>query len=118
MEIGHLHILVSDVDASNKFYQENFAFKQVAALDFGVILRDDTGIDFVIGPAKDDEIQGGRMHFGLRQANQSAVKEKFDEMSSNGHKFITSYVENEVITLFSVNDPDGNLIEVYFTEEF
>jgi len=118
VEIGHLHILVNDVDASNKFYQQNFAFEQVAAADFGVILRDDTGIDFVIGPAENGEVQGDRMHFGLRQANQSKVKEKFDEMSSKGHEFVTSYVENEFITLFSINDPDGNLIEIYYAEEF
>ena len=118
MEIGHLHILVNDVDAANRFYQENFAFEQISAADFGVILRDETGIDFVIGPAQSNELQVDRMHFGFRQASQSKVKEKFDEMSAEGHEFVTSYVENEFITLFSVNDPDGNLIEIYFAKEF
>ena len=26
------------------------------------------------------------------------------------------YTENSFITLFSLNDPDGNLIEVYFAD--
>jgi catechol 2,3-dioxygenase-like lactoylglutathione lyase family enzyme len=114
MEIGHLHILVEDVDVSKAFYLENFALTQVAEADFGVILRDDSGIDFVIGPADDSEVQGQRMHFGFRQESKSAVKEKFEELGARGQEFKTPYMENDFITLFSLLDPDDNLVEVYF----
>jgi len=116
MEIGHLHILVNDVAASNKFYQDTFALTQLADEEFGVILRDDSGIDFVIGPAVEGQTQGQRMHFGFRQTSRASVKEKYDELSAKGHQFITPYTENDFITLFSINDPDGNLIEVYFAK--
>ena len=98
------------------FYLENFALTQIAQAGFGVILRDDSGIDFVIGPADDGEVQGQRMHFGFRQISKAAVKEKFDELGAKGLGFETPYVENDFITLFSLNDPDGNLVEVYFAE--
>ena len=114
MEIGHLHILVEDVDESKTFYLKNFALTQVAEAGFGVILRDDSGIDFVIGPADDSEAQGQRMHFGFRLDSKAAVKEKFEELSAKGHAFKTPYVENDFLTLFSLLDPDNNLVEVYF----
>ncbi len=114
MEIGHLHILVEDVDKSKAFYLENFALTQVAEADFGVILHDDSGIDFVIGPADESETQGQRMHFGFRQESKAAVKEKFEELSAKGQEFKTPYMENDFITLFSLLDPDNNLVEIYF----
>lgn len=78
MEIGHLHLLVNDVVESKRFYQEKFGLNELAETDFGVILRDESAIDFVIGPAENKEVQGQRMHFGFRQNSPSAVKEKFD----------------------------------------
>lgn len=116
MEIGHLHILVNDVAGSQRFYQEIFSMTQVAKEEFGVILRDDSGIDFVIGPATDDEVQGQRMHLGFRLQSRAEVKAKYEEMGDKGLKFVLPYTDNGFITLFSLNDPDGNLIEVYFAE--
>ena len=118
MEIGHLHILVNDVGESKRFYQEKFDLTELAEADFGVILRDDSGIDFVIGPAENSEVQGQRMHFGFRQKSQAAVKEKFEQLSAGGQTFVTPYTENDFITLFVLNDPDGNVVEVYFASEF
>jgi catechol 2,3-dioxygenase-like lactoylglutathione lyase family enzyme len=116
MEIGHLHILVNDVAVSQQFYQQNFALSLLAEEEFGVILRDDSGIDFVIGPATDDQQQGQRMHLGFRLQSRAEVKAKFDELGARGQTFVMPYTENAFITLFSVFDPDGNLIEVYFAE--
>lgn len=113
MEIGHLHILVNDVGESKQFYQENFALTQLVEADFGVILRDASGIDFVISPAEAGQVQGQRMHFGFRQESQAAVKEKFEEFSAREHVFEIPYTENDFITLFALHDPDGNLVEVY-----
>jgi len=114
MDIGHLHILVNNVEESKKFYQENFALTQLAEVDFGVILRDASGIDFVISPAEPGQVQGQRMHFGFRQASQAAVKEKFEELSAREQVFEIPYTENDFITLFGLHDPDGNLVEVYY----
>jgi len=113
MEIGHLHILVNDIEESKKFYQENFALTELIEEDFGVILRDASGIDFVIGRAEDGQVQGQRMHFGFRQKSPTAVKEKFEEFSARGQVFEIPFTENEFITLFALHDPDGNLVEVY-----
>ena len=116
MEIGHLHILVNDVSASKAFYLENFNLTELMDADFGVLLRDESGIDFVIGPVTDGEVQGQRMHFGFRQKTQAAVKEKFEELRDREQVFVMPYTENDFLTLFSLHDPDGNLIEVYFPE--
>ncbi len=113
MEVGHLHILVNNVKESKKFYQENFVLTQLVEADFGVILRDASGIDFVISPAEEGQLQGQRMHFGFRQKSPMAVKEKFEEFSARGHVFEIPYTENDFITLFALHDPDGNLVEVY-----
>jgi catechol 2,3-dioxygenase-like lactoylglutathione lyase family enzyme len=115
MEIGHLHILVNNVADSKRFYQETFALTQLKEEEFGVILRDESGIDFVISPV-DNEVKGQRMHFGFRLESQAAVKAKFEELSAGGQAFVMPYTENGFITLFSLNDPDGNLIEVYFAD--
>ena len=115
MEIGHLHILVENVEVSKAFYLDNFALTRVAEADFGVILRDDSGIDFVIGPADDNEVQGQRMHFGFRQNSKAEVKSKFEELSAKGKEFKTPWLENDFITLFALLDPDNNLVEVYFS---
>ena len=116
MEIGHLHILVNDVAASIRFYQENFDLTQLVNTESDVILLDESGIDFVISPVQNNEEQGKRMHFGFRHKSRAAVKDKFDELAARGQAFCTPYMENDFITLFSLNDPDGNLIEVYFAE--
>jgi len=116
MEINHLHILVNDVATSSRYYQENFSMTQIATTEFGVILRDDSGMDFVIGPAKENELQGQRMHFGFRQTSKAAVKQKFEDFSAQGETFVTPYVENAFVTLFSMQDPDGNLVEIYFAD--
>ena len=115
MEIGHLHILVDDVAVSERFYRETFAMTELVKEEFGVILRDDSGIDFVISPV-DNEVRGQRLHFGFRLDSQAAVKAKFDELDARGQAFVMPYTENGFITLFSLNDPDGNLIEVYYAE--
>ena len=116
MEIGHLHILVNDVAVSQRFYQENFAMTQLAEEEFGVILRDDSGMDFVISSAAGEEVQGQRMHLGFRLQSRAEVKAKFEELGAGGQVFVMPYTENGFITLFSLNDPDGNLIEVYFAD--
>ncbi len=118
MEIGHLHILVSDVGAAKKFYQDTFSLTQLAEADFGVILRDDSGIDFVIGPAENGQVQGQRMHFGFRQKSRLAVKEMFESLTARKYAFAIPYTENDFITLFGLQDPDGNLVEVYFSDAF
>ncbi len=118
MQIGHLHILVNDVAVSKRFYQEVFGLTELTEEDFGVILRDDSGMDFVIGPAKPDQAQGQRMHFGFRQQSRKAVKHMFEQLKAEGQDFETAYVENDFITLFALNDPDGNRVEVYYAGDF
>ena len=117
MEIKHLHILVKDVEVSRTFYMDTFDMSESLKADFGYLMQDDAGMDFVIGPIENDEPAGQRMHFGFRQESKEKVKEKFEQLTNKGQAFQTPYVELDSITLFSVNDPDDNLIEVYFIDQ-
>lgn len=115
MQINHLHLHVRDVSRSRAFYERHFGMrlKREIKPDF-IFLTDDAGMDFALSFEEENPKAPDWFHFGFRLETPELVKQMHARMKSEGARVSeTIGVYGKRVT-FSVDDPDGYGVEVYF----
>ena len=117
MDLSHLHLKVTDVSASRKFYETIFGFREDFVCDQDeVFLKNDE--DFVIGLQKLDEAGTlpGWFHFGFGCKSEGEVVATLEKLKSSNGKLLRELQDRGGAIYFFCADPDGNKIEVYFNK--
>jgi catechol 2,3-dioxygenase-like lactoylglutathione lyase family enzyme len=115
MKVGHFHLHVASVEKTVDFYTEYFGFQNLNVDEQGnAFLRDEGGLDFVVSPLEDRGPVSAATHIGFRQESPEAVKSFYDKLQGNA-EVVGELMEQEGFSIFSINDPNGMLIEVYYS---
>lgn len=114
MDLNHLHLHVTDITATRKFYERHFKFKEHLWHGKILFLRNEFDFDLALMP--DDSVWNfpSWFHFGFRLNSAEEVKILFESMMSAGEKIDTVLEEYADFVFFRCLDPDNNKIEIYW----
>src|SRR5688500_17711472 len=115
MDLSHCHIQVRDIEASRRFYEGVFGFKEDLVCDENeVFLRNSH--DFVLGLERsgNPEALPGWFHFGFDAKSEEKLREAFEKVKELGFPIRRGIKDFGDSVTFQCADPDGTQIEVYF----
>ena len=113
--LTHLHLRVSDLDASLRFYQSVFGMREMFRDGSLVFLNTPGSNDLItLNPLGDGPIgeDGGVGHFGFRLKPDVVLDEAIKEVEAAGGKLISKGDHAPGVLYAYVADPDGYLIEL------
>ena len=115
MRINHLHLHVRDVARSRAFYEQHFGMRLKFEIkkDF-IFLTDDGGMDFALSVEEEAPKAPDWFHFGFRLESADAVEKMYDRLKEAGAQVSSKLGVYGTRVTFSVEDPDGYGVEVYF----
>jgi catechol 2,3-dioxygenase-like lactoylglutathione lyase family enzyme len=113
--LTHIHLYVSDLDRSLRFYGEVFGFSEM--------FRDRPKMAFLRPPTRADTITlnevpekagtpGGIHHFGFRLVDKTAVDQAVNELEAAGGRLLERGERGPGDPYAYVADPDGYVIEL------
>lgn len=113
--LTHLHLRVSDIDASLRFYQGVFGMQEMFR-DGSLVFLNTPGSNDVItlNPLGDGPIgvDGGVGHFGFRLKPGALLDQAISEVEAAGGKLIRRGEHAPGVHFAYVADPDGYVIEL------
>ena len=90
----HVHLMSTDTTKTAEFYEKMFGAKIVNKMEFGegraMISMDLNGVSILIAPAREDTVQNGLDHFGIRTDD---LKTAIDELKAGGVTFTQDMTE-------------------------
>jgi catechol 2,3-dioxygenase-like lactoylglutathione lyase family enzyme len=114
--IGHIHLLVNDLEASLGFYTQAFGLVEAFRVDSKMVFLDIPGTSDVIVLHEIEERGSGespRMdHFGLRIRDVERLDAAVAEIEAAGGKVLKRGKHAGEFPYAYVADPDGHVIEL------
>ena len=90
----HVHLNSTDTEKTAEFYEKMFGAKLVKKMEFGpgrsMITLDLNGTSILVSPARDDTVQNGLDHFGIRTDD---LKTAIEELKAGDVTFTQDYTE-------------------------
>lgn len=115
MRLNHLHLHVSDQARSQRFYEEQFGFREDRRFDDVVFLRDEAGFDLALVPEVEPAPPPAWFHFGFRLPGRADVEACYRRLTALSAVTIYEDLTDEGdFVWFRCADPDGYVIEVYW----
>jgi catechol 2,3-dioxygenase len=114
IEIGHVHMSVSDLDRAIAFYKRVFGFEITHRTAHGVFLG--AGSHGLIGLNTDMSPGGaaaGASRFSVRYPDRRALARALNRMTAAGVS-LDGALDHGVFEALYLRDPDGNTIELYY----
>jgi catechol 2,3-dioxygenase-like lactoylglutathione lyase family enzyme len=116
--LTHIHLAVSDLDRSLRFYSEVFGMEEQ--------FRDGPSMVFLGTPGATDSItlnadsasnskagdSGGVAHFGFRRKNETSLEDAIADVERAGGRLLERGEHAPGIEFAYVTDPDGYVIEL------
>ena len=114
LRLGHLNLVVSDLDRSIVFYGRWFGFDRVVAdYDDGTrFITDTTGFELGLHPGRPAASRPD-WHFGFLSPDSDGVRDLMASLSAAGVPISDPEDEPNYVG-FKCQDPDGYVIEVYW----
>ena len=116
--IGHIHLLVNDLDQSLAFYTQAFGLVEAFRVGSNMVFLDIPGTSDVIVLHEIEEQSGvgdksaGVAHFGLRIRDVEQLDAAGSEIEAAGGKVLERGKHAGQFPYAYVADPDGNVIEL------
>lgn len=113
--IGHIHLLVNDLEASLGFYTQAFGLVEAFRVDSKMVFLDIPGTSDVIVLHEKEKGSGEspRMdHFGLRIRDVEQLDAAVAEIEAAGGKVLKRGKHAGEFPYAYVADPDGHVIEL------
>ncbi len=105
--IGHVSLLVSDVDMSTKYFVK-LGLRSIHESENFVVLELRGGTHLILRPAKDDIAPGAKAPFDLMVDDVEVAKRKYEEKG-----MAPSAIENgKIHSWFTIVDPSGYEITI------
>ncbi len=114
MDLNHLHLHTIDTEASRRFYEKYFGFKENVWHGKILFLRNEKGFDLALCPDEKEWELPGWFHFGFRLNSPGDVKLLFEKIKDGGEVIDTELEEYDDFVFFRCLDPDKNKIEIYW----
>jgi catechol 2,3-dioxygenase-like lactoylglutathione lyase family enzyme len=115
--IRHIHLLVSDLDRSIRFYRDAFGMKEV--------FRDGDDLVFLNTPGSHDSLalhlvegderagtSGGYEHFGITVIDRETLDDAIGAIEVAGGNLVEKGEHAPGVPYAYVRDPDGYVIEI------
>ena len=115
IEVGHVHVRVSDLDRSLAFYKRVLGFEITHRTANGGTFLGAGGRLSQIGlntGALPDTPSPGAVHFSIRYPDRPALARALDRATSGGATLDAALDHGSYDALY-IHDPDGNVIELY-----
>lgn len=113
--VSHLHLPVEDVERSACFYERHFGLQRIWREGDMIFLRCGS---FDLALAQKDAVRpDASLHFGFRLPTKEDVQRWHDHLRDGGVVMSFGPRDYGSYLTFSVRDPDGYAIEVYYEEE-
>jgi catechol 2,3-dioxygenase len=116
--LTHIHLVVSDLDRSLRFYQSAFGMEEMYRDGpHMVFLRTPGSRDTITLNAGPDEraragVAGGVGHFGFRRKDRENLDDAIATIEAAGGRLVERGEHRPGVAFAYVTDPDGNLIEL------
>lgn len=115
MGLSHLHIQSKAVREAVAFYTTYMNLKEVDFRDdSGALLIDGRGLTFFIDDTPERPDIPESIHIGFQLDTPEEVRARYELVKQN-LPIEDGLEDNEMLTLFSVRDPDGMLVEVFYS---
>lgn len=117
MNLAHLALVVRDQARSRHFYEKYFGFDQGPSnvLDNGVLfIRNADGFELALAARDEPVAMPSFVHFGFRLNNGDEVRSLKSLIDSDGLEVLDEEESSDHIS-FKCKDPDGYLIEAYWS---
>lgn len=116
MDLNHLHIAVSDLDRSKRFYETYLGFKERTYHGTTAFLSNSEGFDLALDPDYVPERLPKWFHMGVRLKSPDQVKVLFGMFENGSEHILRKLEEYPDHVFFHVVDPDGYKIEIYWDQ--
>ncbi len=114
MQVNHLHLHVKDLDASQRYYETYFGFREHTYHGPILFLRNEDDFDLALAPDETPEALPPWFHFGCRLASADDVVALLERMKADGAGIAKDLYRDETLASFRAADPDGHQIEIYW----
>jgi catechol 2,3-dioxygenase-like lactoylglutathione lyase family enzyme len=115
--LAHLALVVRDQARSRSFYESYFGFDAGPSnvLDNGVLfIRNADGFELALAPRDEPVSMPPFVHFGFRLNNGDEVRALKEHLDSDGYETLDEENSSDHVS-FKCKDPDGYLIEAYWS---
>ena len=114
--IGHVHLKVSDLKISEKFYTKILGFGVSERVSNYIFLtlgkkHHDLALQEIIDAEKPTENTIGLYHLAIEARNMKDLAKLYFKLKNNGIE--TGHIDHGISKTLYFSDPDGNGIEVY-----
>ncbi len=110
--LNHLNIVVADVKRSVDFYSRLFGCKERLWEGDDFVILDCGGSDLALARGRPAFAPG--FHFGFRAETKAEAEQWHRQLTAQGAKIMEPWLEQESYASFSVEDPDGYRVQVYW----
>ena len=115
--IRHLHLLVSDIERSIRFYGEAFGMEETFRTGDDLVFLNTPGTNdslaLHLAPGDDRAGQsGGYEHFGITVVDRGSLDGAIEAIESAGGKLVEKGEHAPGVPYAYVSDPDGYVIEI------
>jgi len=105
-------IYVTDLERSKAFYTEVLEFEITYEMDYGIFIKHGDITGYIEGKREGISIPPLKHPCICPVFTTESTKEAFDLLSSKGIRIVEEYRKfTEEFAMFSIADPDGNVIE-------
>lgn len=114
MELTHLHLHTRNRSTAEAFYADWLGMtvdRQGECLTF---MTDGQGFDLALMDDPNPAPMPAWFHFGTRLGSAALVREAYRRMAGAGLTIRKPLYEDESLSTFRVEDPDGYAIEIYW----
>ena len=118
MKLAHLALAVRDQERSRSFYETYFRFDAGPSnvLDSGVLfLRNEDGFELALAERGDPAPLPPFVHFGFRLDHADDVRVLRHGLATAGFDIFDEEEEADFVS-FKCRDPDGYLVQLYWSE--
>ena len=116
--LTHIHLVVSDLKRSLRFYQSVFGMEERFRDGPGMVFLNTPGSEDLITLNQDPDearvagVNGGVAHFGFRRSDPSDLDSAISEVEAAGGKLVRRGEHAPGVPFAYVADPDGYVIEL------